>query len=719
MRRFSWPKALLEFLYLGVMFRKALQVFLNPFFQALVVAGLFILFVPLGLRKYRAEQLDMTSHFDKSQFIFADLDHDGLSERIHTFINESGNAGVVIRTNLGPDQQRNYRGIYEDRTARLIIGDCNGDNLDEIFLFTYLEDTVFLHAVRFAREPELFIKDRFISTVGKNLNDPDLTFIPGKVTDMTGDGLGDVVFGINAGFSRYPRNVFIYDVARDSFRISPRSGAFFNQLCLANLDDDPFEEITLYTAGTDNFNEEPMVYHDSSSWMMALDHDLSFLFTPVMFSGTTGNFITFPIFPAGQDPVLLCIHKGFRNSAPESKAMICNTRGEIVKVKDLDGDEPLNTMEILPRSVQGYPSDEAIGFMYNNGLFEIDSSLNVRRLARIQFSGLAPDFIDIDRDGKDEFILPSADHKKHLIFRSDFSHPAELDYPIQAVRPVLSVKLNGDEPPQLSVMGDTQWWLFGYGINPIYRYRIFIYLAIYLSFLGFILLIRKLYSFQLRKKYETEKKITALQLSGIKAQMEPHFIFNVINSIGSSIYREKKDEAYEMVVRFSQMVRTLLSTSDQLYRTLNEELEFVTNFLELEKRRFPELFEYRIDIDPATDRELLVPKMILQLHTENALKHGLRPKGMGGLLEVTISQADDYLVLSVKDNGIGRKAAAEVMGSSTGKGMKMLSQLFETYNKHNPKPILQKITDLADESGGPAGTMVSIRVPVEFNPEIY
>jgi len=195
--------------------------------------------------------------------------------------------------------------------------------------------------------------------------------------------------------------------------------------------------------------------------------------------------------------------------------------------------------------------------------------------------------------------------------------------------------------------------LFDYNINPVYRFRILIYIGIYAFLLGFILVIRKLYAIQLRKRYETEKKITALQLSSIKAQMEPHFVFNVINSIGSSIYREKKDEAYQLVVRFSSMVRSMLSTSDQLYRTLQEEIDFVTNFLELERQRFPELFSYSLILEDGLDREALVPKMIIQLHAENAVKHGIRPKGKDGMLEIRVKSDHDYLEISIRDNGIG------------------------------------------------------------------
>jgi LytS/YehU family sensor histidine kinase len=111
--------------------------------------------------------------------------------------------------------------------------------------------------------------------------------------------------------------------------------------------------------------------------------------------------------------------------------------------------------------------------------------------------------------------------------------------------------------------------------------------------------------------------------------------------------------------------------------------------------------------------------MILQLHSENAVKHGLRPKGIGGRLEINILRREDYLEITVKDNGVGRKATTSIKSQSTGKGMKILEQLYETYNKFNSKPITQEVIDIEDEQGKPAGTLVKIKVPVEFNETIY
>ena len=111
--------------------------------------------------------------------------------------------------------------------------------------------------------------------------------------------------------------------------------------------------------------------------------------------------------------------------------------------------------------------------------------------------------------------------------------------------------------------------------------------------------------------------------------------------------------------------------------------------------------------------------MILQIHAENALKHGLLPKKAGGLLEISISKEEEDILLTIKDNGIGRNASGKSNSQSTGRGMKILGQLFQTYNKYNRKPLRQEIIDLYDNDQKPAGTLVKIFVPLDFNEQIY
>lgn len=699
------------------MLRRFLNIILSPFFQALVVAVIIIFFIPFGLKKYHAEQVSMTTDFDEMQYYFADLDHDGYSEKIQTFNNLAGNVAIALRKGEETLDQWNFPGVYQKGSLRIMIGDYNSDESDEIYLFTINKDSILLSALAYHAKPYLLFQNRFISRFGKVIKDPDCMIFPGKVEDMTGDRFGDIVFAISSGHSLQPRNAFIYDIMRDTLLESPFSGACVSRLVMSDLDRDGYDEMILNTYAPSNYNKEPCKYTDTSSWFMALDHTLHFLFEPIEFKGVFGGVMAVPIeLKDGRRMIFGSATQGYPH-IDKRTFFISDIHGRMILEKSMEIQDPRSSMGILT-SPKGRDPHVVLGVLEKDGFYEIDENLEIRKISDIQYSRRAPYFVDVDADLKEEIILLSPDNKKHTIYRNDLTHPVSIDFPVQSIDPVFSVKLNGQDPPQLSVSGDTEWKLFNYGINPVYRWRFGIYGGIYLIILGFILIIRKLYSIQLKKRYDTEKKIVALQLSSIKAQMEPHFVFNVINSIGSSIYREKKDEAYNLVVRFSNMVRSMLSTSDQLYRTLQEELDFVTNFLELEKQRFPELYQYTVEVEEGMDRELLVPKMILQLHAENAVKHGLRPKGEGGVLQISIQTEEDYLVLSIRDNGIGRAAASKLMSQSTGKGMKILEQLFETYNKHNPKPILQEITDLTDDDGRPAGMLVVIRVPVEFNPEI-
>jgi two-component sensor histidine kinase len=677
-----------------------------------------ILLVPTGIKKYSAEPVSMTTTFDQSQFVFVDLDHDGISERIHTFYNLAGNVGMALMAGNVTLGQWNFRGIYQRDCARLFTGDYNQNGFDEIYLFTFVTDSVMLHIMEYAPKPVFIRSDCFITKVGTNLMAPDHAIFPGKVADMNGDGSGDFVFVVTTGFSRQPRNVFMYDVMADSLCRSPESGAFIANIRLSDLDHDGFEEILLSTYAAANFNDDPFPYSDTSCWLMVLDHDLKFLFPPVEFPGPTGSLELVEM--KTRDGNYVALGK-FSLAAPErqfGKFFLTGTDGRFIREKDITGNDPLFTLGLNPYSHNGDGS-KITGMVEYGGFYEIDENLDIEQVSTISFSRRKPSLIDIDRDGTLEIIILDPGHERHTILRENYRFPVSIDFPIQSAVPLFSIKLNGEMPPQLSVQGDQTWKLYNYGINPVYRYRFLVYAGIYMFFLGFILLIRKLYSFQLKKKYETEKKITTLQMSSVKAQMEPHFIMNTINTIGSSIYRQKPDEAYQLLLNFSGMVRSLLLSSDKLTRSLKEEIDFVKNYLDLEKTRFSEVFIYKIRQEEGIDPNIIIPKMIIQLHTENALKHGLLPKKNGGLLEISVTKYMEDLVITITDNGIGRNRASRNLSQSTGKGMKILGQLFETYNKYNKNHLRQEVIDLFDDAGNPAGTKVKIFVPLDFNAGIY
>ncbi len=216
---------------------------------------------------------------------------------------------------------------------------------------------------------------------------------------------------------------------------------------------------------------------------------------------------------------------------------------------------------------------------------------------------------------------------------------------------------------------------------------------------------------QLLRKEQTERELNELQLKTIRSQMDPHFTFNALNTISSVIYKEDKEKAYRYFSKFAKLVRNSLEVSDKISRKLEEEIEFTKNYLDLEKIRFQDDFEYFLQAEGQVNMQQLVPKMIIQSYAENAVKHGLKHKSKNRKLWITIESQDQSLKIIVKDNGIGRKEAADMDYFSTGKGLHIMQNIFDLYNKLYKKQITQRIEDLYLEDGTPAGTLVELIIP--------
>jgi LytS/YehU family sensor histidine kinase len=205
-----------------------------------------------------------------------------------------------------------------------------------------------------------------------------------------------------------------------------------------------------------------------------------------------------------------------------------------------------------------------------------------------------------------------------------------------------------------------------------------------------------------------------LQLQGIKSQLDPHFTFNVLNAVSSMIYSTDRESAYDYMNKFTRLLRGMLNDAERIYRSLEEELDFVKTYLELEKLRFGKKFNYFIDMEEGLDMKVQVPKMVLQTFAENAIKHGLMPCKEGGILKIALEKETEYFKLTIQDNGIGRAQAAG-KSKSTGKGLKLINEFYNILNHLNKKPITYLISDLYSGSGNPAGTRVEVWVPLALN----
>jgi hypothetical protein len=339
---------------------------------------------------------------------------------------------------------------------------------------------------------------------------------------------------------------------------------------------------------------------------------------------------------------------------------------------------------------------------------------------------------DLSRNGNNEIIAANMQTEQVHVFRAGFEYPvsASVDWTSQG-HPLISVNERGNLPPQISFQLGDRHYLFEYGRNPMVLWNILVFLGTYLAVLLFTHGVRRMQKSQMIREQQTEKQITELQLNLVKMQLDPHFSLNALNSVMSAVRNNQPEVAEAGLSRFVRLYRSMLLSAGDIRRSLEEELRFTENYLELEKMRFGDAFEYEITTEPGTDTATLVPKLIVQIHAENSVKHGLAPRREGGQLKIHAEVSDDEVHISIRDNGVGRAhpttkqkgkfpasdESKKTPGpyfinttSSTGRGLALMEEFYDLYRKFYHQLIRSEITDLVDAAGNPAGTLVSITI---------
>lgn len=220
-----------------------------------------------------------------------------------------------------------------------------------------------------------------------------------------------------------------------------------------------------------------------------------------------------------------------------------------------------------------------------------------------------------------------------------------------------------------------------------------------------------------------DAQVDSLRLENLRSQMNPHFIFNALNSIQEYIVINKKQEASDYLGRFADLIRGYLNESVNEDTNIATEIEAIETYLHLEKMRFEENFRYRIHFKQNLDYELFsIPTMLIQPYIENAIKHGLlHKKGVkllsvkGEILEGDSSETK-ILRCIIEDNGIGRKRSEEFKQKRSklhqSFATKANEKRLELLRKHKGIKIGVEIKDLFDEEGAVRGTMVILLIPV-------
>lgn len=331
----------------------------------------------------------------------------------------------------------------------------------------------------------------------------------------------------------------------------------------------------------------------------------------------------------------------------------------------------------------------------------------------LQFSFKAVSFLD-KRNLKYRYRLKGYDDQWQF---SDFFDNIAVYNKLPAGEYVFEVQLTDG----VNVSGSKE---FVFEIEPVFWKKWqFIALVSVLIILTLLFIYRLRINYLLQKskteidKEKLSKEINKSKLAALNAQMNPHFMFNALNSIQEFILQNKKEQASNYLGDFADLMRSYLQHSQEDSIVLNDEIETLKLYLKLEKLRFDEDFVYELSVDNKLDMYMIkIPSFLIQPFVENAIKHGLLHKKSDRRLLISIEKdTDEMIVCKIKDNGIGRERSLEINKNKKHKSFATQASVdrFQLINQNMKEKVGIQIKDLYDENDVATGTEVVLRIPVK------
>lgn len=229
------------------------------------------------------------------------------------------------------------------------------------------------------------------------------------------------------------------------------------------------------------------------------------------------------------------------------------------------------------------------------------------------------------------------------------------------------------------------------------------------TLIGFILYRRKQEAVSKSKEAEFNAKVSDTELKALRSQMNPHFIFNSLNSIGDYMLKNDTQSASDYLSKFAKLMRLTLENSEKKEILLSEDISLLKTYMDIERKRFQHRFNYIISVDETIDTEdILVPPMILQPFIENSIIHGLSQQDESGFITISFKANDNMLICSVDDNGVGRSQNHTNNFQKKSMGMAITKSRIEIINKLRQTHGDLKIIDKTK------GTRIEVSLPMQM-----
>jgi hypothetical protein len=685
------------------------RLFLNKLVLSALISILIFLVFVFNIDKYKAELVFIKKVDLNNKTFYQDLNNDGNSEKIEFVLKYPKRTAIMIFSKEMAIDQWNFDGEFANMLAPIFI-DFDNDGIQEIVFFTTQNDTLLMHSLDVFNN-KIEILNKAVCKLHRFNGKYDFTIFPCAGYDVNADGYKEIFFSITTGFSMQPRNMFAYYPATDSILVSPKSFSVEKYHMAFDLDGDKIPEFFSSINQSPGNCKTEEVYSDMYNWLMVFTPEMKFKFPPVKLGDYPSISRIIPM-NCGTEKYILVTHcyRGQKNDT--SYIALFNSKGKIVCKKNIKMED--ESWFYIPFFSRDSDYEKVFILQGDGTIYSVDSSLNFKFEKKINknYNTMYVKKVDIDCDNEDEIIVQGKNYEELKIYRNDLSNPVTLEFYEYHYNDLIQLIKKTGNLPKIFIQTKLHQYTFTYENTFLYKFRYALFVPIFLLILFSFFVIQKIREFRKLKVEKIQKQISELQVKSIQNQLDPHFTFNIFASFANLINEKDTERANYIFNKYAALLKANVINCDTITISLQQELDFVESYLELEQFRHAGKFCFTISIQETVDRQLIVPKMILHIFVENAIKHGLKHLDKGGELLITGVKIDGVINISISDNGIGRAKAKEIGSFSTGKGLSIMDKIIEYYHQLYNSRITYKIIDLYENSHA-FGTEVVIEIPVD------
>jgi len=641
---------------------------------------------------------------DGQKIFYGDIDGDGNSEEFNYYHTSDNKQPIVNQNNADGDFENTW--ILEGVIVHnfdFLFGDFNNDLQNEIYVFSADKDGIYLYGIEGKASNSFVLNKAKVFSFNEFNIEHNIIIHSSGLFDLNNDGFKEVIFTINNRYSNNGRKVLAYDIKNNNLLESAEIGLqLVGKPIVFDVDGDGYYEIFISTLNSINYISNTENQQSLGSQTIVLDHQLNNKFKPKQFKKRLSVSSAMPL-KNNTDSCIVSLNYTL-TEGKSGELVLLNSKGQEKKKIML-----YNESFVFDHSRNNW--SEIITYNNNGTISHYNLILELTKRIHVGDFINQVSYIDIDKNGKDELIIVKENSVE--IHTYDYSSKVEIYIPgIGAQKLQFSVKEKKHNFNLLSIQNNNNQYLVSYYAYKYYWTRYVFYILTALVCFGLFILLRFLLQKHIEGIRRIERESTYMHIDLMKNQLDPHFVFNALNSIAYSVNKDDRKTAYKNLGIFSKFMREAIVSIDDFGRTLEDEINFVKYYLILEKFRFKEKFNYDIILSPEISKSVKIPKMCIFSYVESALKKGVLPKEEGGSIELKIDTLnDEFLVIIISDDGLHRKLKDE---KNITKSMIVMDRSIKFYNKFNSSPIKVIYTDLGTTEE-PKGSRVEIKIPLDFS----